>query len=167
MKHRLFASLVVGMTALMLVFGAAFAASSSHKVIVKNLTVDGYALSLRVLPAEPFVKTADAKKSENSGKMVDGGGAMVAAKGGPEHPNHHLVVFIKKSGAPVEHAKVKITYQREGSKRVMSLPVVTMWVAGAGRKTTHYGNNVNLKPGRYEVKVTVNGKAKADFHIHL
>jgi hypothetical protein len=46
-----------------------------------------------------------------------------------------------------------------------SLPVVRMHVAGKERSTTHFGNNLRMEPGRYDVRVTVNGEAPATFDI--
>lgn len=144
----------------------AVAGGSGGKTPGMSQTVDGYTLDLKLLPAEPFVGKADAGKPSNSGAMVDGGGAAPMHKSGPRHPNHHLVVFIKKNGAPVEHASVRMSYRLHGSTGPMvHLPVTRMWVSGAGPGTTHYGNNLNLAPGTYDVRVTVNGKARADFEV--
>lgn len=129
-------------------------------------TVGGYTLDLKLLPAEPFVEKSAATKPGNHGAMVHGGGAKPIRKGGARHPNHHLVVFIKKNGKPVEHAAVRMSYRKHGTAgKMIPLPVTRMWVAGAGPKTTHYGNNLWLSPGTYDVRVTVDGKASADFEV--
>lgn len=146
--------------------GSAVAADSGSSNDMTR-TVDGYTINLKLLPAEPFVAKSKAKVPDNAGAMVNGSGAMPMKKGGPGNPNHHLVVFISRNGKPVEHAHVKMSYRMKGSSKwsMTKLPVTRMWVAGHGEKTTHYGNNVHLDPGMYQVQVTVNGKAKADFHL--
>jgi len=89
------------------------------------------------------------------------------AVNGAGHPNHHLVVFIKKDGKPVEDAQVAMAYRESGRKEWRELPVARMHVAGKGAETTHYGNNVYLAPGKYEVRVTVARVTSATFHISL
>lgn len=141
--------------------GTAMAGSEHTK------TVDGYTMSLALLPAEPFVSKADAHSKKDAGKMVNGTGAAPLHKNASMQPNHHLVVFIKKNGKPVEHADVSMTYTRMGIKnaKTMVVPVTQMWVAGKGMKSAHFGNNVHLAPGRYRVHVTVNHNAQATFRI--
>lgn len=118
-----------------------------------------YTLNLKVLPPETF-------HGSHAEMMHDSGAAGVAVNGA-EHPNHHLVVFIKKGGKPVEDAQVGIAYRASGRKQWRELPVARMHVAGQGPETTHYGNNVHLRPGNYEVRVTVARVTSATFHITL
>jgi hypothetical protein len=40
-----------------------------------------------------------------------------------------------------------------------------MHVAGKGLGTTHYGNNVDLPAGTYEVRVTGDGSGPASFRV--
>jgi hypothetical protein len=47
------------------------------------------------------------------------------------------------------------------------LPVVRMHMTGKGLKSTHYGNNLKLDAGGYEVRVTVDGSGPAIFRISL
>ncbi len=118
-------------------------------------------VTIKVLPAEKFT----------------GSDAMMTWDGGakPEHlkskykPNHHLVVFIKRDGKAVENATVDIRYKKISSKKSMwkVLPVARMHIAGKSLKTTHYGNNVRLSPGKYEARVTVDKKAPVIFHFNL
>lgn len=144
---------------------AAFAKADNNM----TKTVDGYTIALKVLPAESFVSVADANKSANAGEMVNGGDADIVAKDGPKAPNHHIVVFIKKDGKPVEDADVTIAYKNKNgsSSKMTSEPVSRMWVAGKGKKTMHYGNNVKLDPGEYRVQVVVNDRAKTHFDISV
>jgi hypothetical protein len=117
-----------------------------------------YELTLKVLPAESFAGP--------HAEMAHDGGAAPAQVNSPLHPNHHLVVFIKKDGKPVEDAQVKITYRR-GTEAWQTLPVARMHVVGKGLETTHYGNNVKLASGKYEVRVSVDGQKPATFRFTL
>lgn len=121
-----------------------------------------YTVTLKVLPAESF----RGPKAE----MARDSGAEPNYLNGPEHPNHHMVVFVTKAGKPVEEARVSIGYRVDSAKAIgawTTLPVVRMHVVGKGRATTHFGNNVHLAPGNYEVDVTVDGKGPAIFHFKL
>lgn len=136
--------------------GAAQAANVS-----KTAMAGSYTVTLKVLPAESFQGPKAA--------MARDAGAMPRYLNGPMRPNHHMVVFVKKDGKPVENATVKISYRRAAKMMHMwkKLPVVRMHVAGKGLATTHYGNNLKLAPGNYVARVTVNGKAVATFHFTL
>jgi hypothetical protein len=107
--------------------------------------------------------------------MVRDSGATPNAVNGSAHPNHHLVAFVKTDGHLVEDANVTISYRKASSDMDdMSksgdwthLDVVRMHAAGKGLATTHYGNNVHLESGTYDVRVSVNGSAPASFEISL
>jgi hypothetical protein len=149
------AALIFALGAL-LIPGATLAVNVS-----KTATAGAYSVTLKVLPAESF----RGPKAE----MARDGGAEPNFLNGPEHPNHHLVAFVAESGKPVEDATVDISFRRLSPKmgRSMNLPVVRMHVAGKGLATTHYGNNVELPAGNYEVRVTVNGEGPATFRFSL
>lgn len=160
--------LIQPLLAVMLVLGftgAAFADDGGWPLVDLTQPAGAYRVELKLLPAEPFVTQAEANKSGNKGKMVtDSKKVKPVAVNGDTHPNRHLVVFIKKDGKPVKDAQVKMTYERQDPEaKATELPVVPMWVAGVGKITTHYGNNVNLEPGDYVVHVSINGKATTDF----
>jgi hypothetical protein len=133
-------------------------AASAQASVVKTQKAGGYTITLRVLPAESFTGMNAA--------MVHDGGAQPVMEGGPAYPNHHMVAFIKKNGKPVEHARVTIEYRSNPGAEWINVPVARMYAKGKGRKSTHFGNNVTLKGGSYEVRVTVNGSA-ALFHIQV
>jgi hypothetical protein len=135
-------------------------AAGKEKAVTETATTGPYQLTLKVLPAESFTG-ADAE-------MVRDGGATPVELGGPSTPNHHLVVFVKKDSKPVADATVTVRYRLVGeSASWVDLPVVRMHVAGKGRETTHYGNNVHLDNGAYEAEVTVNGSQPATFRFAL
>ncbi len=135
--------------------------SAQAQMISKTAKTDGYSITLKVLPAESF--------GGPHAEMARDGGAEPNEINGPEHPNHHLVAFVKEKGKPVEMAKVSISYRRLSPKEGewMFLPVARMHVAGKGLQTTHYGNNVKLAPGKYEARIVVNGSKPAVIHFSL
>ncbi len=139
--------------------GVILPACAQAQEVSKTETAGKYTITLKVLPAESF--------SGPKAEMVRDGGAKAVEVNGPEQPNHHLVAFLKANDKPVEKAKVEISY-RESSSSPMKwtkLPVVRMHEAGKGLDTTHFGNNVKLAAGSYEVQVTVNGTASVTFQV--
>ncbi len=145
--------------------------NAAQAQISKTRMAGPFSVNLKILPAEGFMGM--------NAPMQREGGAMPETMNSPMHPNHHMVVFIKKDGKPVEHAHVQIWYRMTmggmmGGKmgnmmsmhKWMTLPVTRMEVRGKGPATTHFGNNVHLMDGSYEVKVSVNGKI-AMFHFKL
>ncbi len=136
------------------------AAAAFHAGAISESTKAGpFTVTLKVLPAESFTGSGAA--------MVRDGGARAVTLHSRLRPDRHLVVFVRRNGKPVKHARVTIRYRRvqNGGQAWKTLPVVRMHVAGKGLATTHYGNNVNLLPGRYEVEVSVNGRKPAGFHF--
>ena len=135
--------------------------AAQAKNISKTVKAGGYSITLKVLPAESFTGPHS--------EMTRDGGAEPNDLNGPEHPNHHLVAFVKENGKPVEDATVSISYREVAPEKGawVSLPVVRMHVTGKGLETTHYGNNVKLVPGKYAVRVTVNDSQPAVFHFAL
>jgi hypothetical protein len=129
--------------------------------ISKTARAGDYSITLKVLPAESFGGMHAA--------MTRDGGAKPNLLNGPEHPNHHLVAFVRKDGKPVEKATVFISCREVAPKKSdwMPLPVVRMHVTGKGLKTTHYGNNLKLGPGSYEARVVVNESKPAIFRFTL
>jgi hypothetical protein len=129
--------------------------------ISKTAEAGAYSVTLKVLPAESF--------SGPGAEMVWDSGAKPSLLNGPVHPNRHMVAFVKKDGSPVEDAAVAISYRRVSPKMGgwTRLPVARMHVAGQGLESTHYGNNVRLGPGSYEVRVTVDGSGPASFRFSL
>lgn len=135
--------------------------TAQAKNISKRAKADPYSITLKVLPAESFTGPHS--------EMTRDGGAEPNDLNGPEHPNHHLVAFVKENGKPVENATVSISCREVKPEKGawIPLPVVRMHVTGKGLETTHYGNNVKLDPGHYAVRVTVNASKPAVFHFAL
>jgi hypothetical protein len=151
---RRFAMLIVALAAVLAFVGAVAAHEGESSEGIETTAMAGpYSVTLEVLPAESFGGYGAA--------MTWDGGAQPVKESGKENPNHHLVAFVKRNGKPVTDAKVDIRYRRTSPKEAPSwqdLPVARMHVSDKGMSTTHYGNNVELAPGRYSVKVDVNGK---------
>lgn len=135
--------------------------AAQAKNVSRSATVGPYQVTLKVLPAESFTG-----KNE---EMVWDGGAKPVLLNSKSHPNHHLVVFVKKDGNPVEDAAIRIHYRMSGnaSAQWQTLSVVRMYVKGKGRATMHYGNNVHLAPGNYVAKVTLANEPAHLFHFHI
>ena len=143
-----------------LVFGALLFSAPARAQKINEIARSGpYTFNLKVLSPESF-------QGPNA-EMVRDSGAEPVLVSGPIQPNHHLVVFIKKNGKPVENAQVNITYTRSEWGHWKRLPVVRMHVAGKGPETTHFGNNVLLKPGKYRVEVRVDHKVKSHFMVDV
>ena len=153
---------------LTLALGTLLVPGTAHaQNISKTAQAGSYTVTLEVLPPEAFTG-ADAP-------MVKDSGAAPNTVNGPEHPNHHLVAFVKQDGKPVEDATVTISYREVASGKGnmgksgdwTQLEVVRMHAAGKGLASTHYGNNVHLASGTYDVRVSVNGSAPASFEVSL
>ena len=139
--------------------------------IVKTQTTDGLRIEMHVMQAEPFY-TADQVKAnpELEGMLIVGGAAPLQPDGTPR-PNCHLIVHVydARSNKAITDATVAMKYQplsADGKPQgaAIRVPVAVMQVIGKGPETTHYGNNVVLPEGTYDVTVTVNGKDTV-FHI--
>jgi hypothetical protein len=135
--------------------------AAQAKSLSRTAQVGPYTLTLKVLPAESFA-------GGHSAMAWDGGAKPYKLKQSPR-PNHHMVVFIKKQGKPVENASVRIRYRLMGGKSSswQTLPVARMHVRGKGRGTTHYGNNVLLTPGNYAIQVRVASESPHLFHLRI
>jgi hypothetical protein len=141
--------------------GGAVAAHSEG--MMQRRTVAAYRVELHVLPAEPFFSKQDVTdKHIKEGMEIEGGAAPLAPEAG-SHPNHHLVVhvFRRRSGAVVTDAKVTMSFvaidaQGKTTGAPTDVPIVVMRAIGGGPASTHYGNNVTVSPGRYNVVVTIN-----------
>jgi len=146
-------------------------ASANAADVMHTKTVGVYRVELHVLPAEPFFSKADvAAKNVKEGMEIEGGATPVAPDA-DSHPNHHLVVhvFDKKTSQAITDATVTMSFvsldpKAKPSGAPTEVSVVVMQAIGKGPASTHYGNNVAMPAGRYNVSVTVNGQ-KADFAV--
>lgn len=127
--------------------------------ISQTKTVGNCTVTLRVLPPESYRGPHSA--------MISSGGAAPYYLDSHIKPTHHMVVFLSKDGKPIENAHVMIRYRlasETGNHGWHWLAVNRMYARGAGIASTHYGNNLVLAPGKYEVCVKSNGKM-VTFHI--
>lgn len=146
-----------------LIAGPVGASAASH---TESLTrhADNWTITLKLLPAETFTHVV--KPSTRGDMYVLGGSGRPLPAG---KANHHLIVRLQHEGHPVTNANVKLQYRLEKPRHAAwhSVPVVRMDVAGKGVQTTHYGNNVLLKPGKYDVRVAVNGNPRQHFELDV
>jgi hypothetical protein len=141
--------------------GAGIASAGTVKEVTKTAMAGPYSITLKVLPAESF--------SGPDAAMTWDSGAEAVLLNSPLHPNHHMVVFVKRDGKPVEDANVVIRYRQTKPQETnwTTLPVARMHMTGKSMATTHYGNNTTLAPGDYVADVTVDGGKAAVFHFSL
>jgi hypothetical protein len=150
-------------TALLLALGGP--GSAQAEGAMQRRTVAAYRVELHILPVEPFFSKEEvADKHVKEGMQIEGGAAPVAIDADPR-PNHHLVVHIfrRRTGAVVTDAKVTMSFvaidaNGKAAGAPTDVPVVVMQASGAGPASTHYGNNVTMPLGRYNVTVNVNDK---------
>ncbi|HEX8812319.1 MAG TPA: hypothetical protein VF742_10040 [Terracidiphilus sp.] len=142
-------------------------ATSAHAADVMRVkTMGAYRVELHVLPAEPFFSKADvAAKQPKEGMQIEGGATPVMPDAA-SHPNHHLVVhvFDKKTHQAITDATVTMRFASTDGKGKpagvpIEVPVVVMQAIGKGPSSTHYGNNVTMPAGRYQVTVAVNSQS--------
>jgi hypothetical protein len=141
------------------------AAAAHADAAMQKRSVASYRVELHILPAEPFFSKQDvADKHVKEGMEIEGGAAPVAPDA-DTHPNHHLVVHIfkRRGGTVVTDAKVTMSFvavdaDGKPTGAATDVPVVVMQAIGGGPASTHYGNNVVMPPGRYNVIVNVNDK---------
>jgi 5-hydroxyisourate hydrolase-like protein (transthyretin family) len=151
---------------------AVFAAPSPAAKVVQQTTQAGpYRLILMIGPLEKMYTQAQVKQSHPKsgevmirGTMVMGGMGMTMG----DAPNHHLEVHVllKSTGKAVSNATVKIGVWSAKGKLVQQVPIAVMQGVKAGANDIHYGNNVALKDGTYQVRVQV-GSVKATFNVML
>jgi hypothetical protein len=126
-----------------------------------------YRLQLVVLAAEPFFTPQQVAQGHVAEGMVVIGGAAPVPPDAVSHPNHHLVVHVydRATGKALSGAHVSMTVASAAGGSPSAVPIVEMQAVGKGVDSTHYGNNVTLAPGTYDVTVTVNGNAPATFVV--
>jgi hypothetical protein len=149
-------------------------ARAAMKPVTAKADAGPYALTLTIGPMEPMytpqqVKSKHIKTGEVmvSGTMVMGGSGGMAGMSGPM-PNHHLEVHVlqRATGKTVTKAVVGITIRTSAGKLLEHLPIAVMYGIAQGPRDTHFGNNVALKNGNYQIQVQVN-QAKTIFMVML
>jgi len=173
LRHFLAAALSLG--AVLSLLTGAFAASM---VVTKQKAVGPYRIQLRIGPTEMM----GMQMGKNTGEHMLGGKKPTCLGGEhaamPTMPSHHAMgergcnrhveahIYTKRSGQVVTHARVTISMHDAAKHMTVMVPIMTMVGMHAAMSDYHYGNNVYAGPGKYTVKVTVNGTA-ATFSIDL
>jgi hypothetical protein len=146
--------------------GAARAATLAS---AKGMTAH-YKLELDVGGPEKMYSKAEAARMKPaageimvSGAMADGMPGMPAPPSGgmaAMETTRHLELHVrdKASGKAVEGARVHITVRNAAGGEAMTVPVAVMYGIAEGETDWHYGNNVDMPPGRYVVNVSANGE---------
>jgi hypothetical protein len=141
--------------------GGLVAAMMPSSRVAMTRAAGPYRIELDLLPAEPFATPAQVASGAATEGMVALGRALPVPM---MRANHHLVAHVyDASGRALTAAGVRITYQRSGDAPA-TVSIVRMEAVGKGPQSTHYGNNVQLAAGAYQITVTANGHA-ATFHL--
>jgi hypothetical protein len=127
-----------------------------------NVTLEIGTLQPMYTPAQVSAQHPKAGEVMFSGQMqMPPGMADMASMAGMSAPGwHHLEVhfFDKRSGEAVKDLNPVITVTDVVTGRSQSVPIVTMQGLTDGPKDFHYGNNIELPSGRYQVTATANGE---------
>lgn len=173
LRHFLVAALSLG--AALSLFTGAFAAPM---IVTKQKVVGPYRVQLRIGPTEMM----GMHMGKGTGERMLGGKNPTCLSGGhsamPTMPSSHAMgtlacnrhveahIYTKRTGRVVTHARVTISMRDAAKHMTIMVPIMTMVGVHATMSDYHYGNNVYAGPGRYTVKVTVNG-ASATFNMDL
>jgi hypothetical protein len=164
MHHGQMAARALGVVVagLVCIPGAAFAQMAPTSLVERTAN---YTLNLVVGPVEPMVSAMDAMHGQTGDVAVGGGPVSNDQMDQGMAANHRVEVHITQgdSGSVVMDVTptVRITNKLTGEAR--DLPrVMGMYGAGMGMSDFHYGQNVFLLDGTYQVKVLV-GPDTAEF----
>jgi len=148
----------------LVVSGVAFAAGIA--MMTQQAQTTHYRLVLGVGPAEPMYSQAEAAKTHPTSGMIVTGGPMQMPMSGMTMSTRHVVVHVYSlaTGKVVTTATCTITVVNRSTGMRMAVPVATMYSAEQGPSSWHYGNNVTLPPGAYDVIATANGE-RVTFHV--
>jgi hypothetical protein len=129
---------------------------------VQKTAVQGrFRLQLIIGPAEKMSMTA----TKSGEKMLGGAmamckmpaGGMGSMNMGSNACNHHVELHVHTvQGQLISSATVSITVQNMKTHKTVAVPVARMEGVMAGKKDTHFGNNMHLATGTYTVVVKVN-----------
>jgi hypothetical protein len=129
---------------------------------VQKTAVQGrFKLQLIIGPVETMSMGA----TKSGERMLSGpmGSCKMPASGmgsmsmGSNACNHHVELHVHTvQGQVISSAKVSITLQSTKTHKTVVVPVARMEGVTAGKKDTHFGNNMHLAAGVYTVVVKVN-----------
>jgi len=144
--------------------GVAFAAGAG--MMTQQAQTEHYRLVLGVGPAEPMYSKAEAAKTHPPSGMIVTGGQMPKAMSGTAMDARHVVVHVYSlpTRKVVTTATCTITVVNRGTGTRMAVPIATMYSAAQGPSSWHYGNNITMPPGAYDIIATANVE-RATCHV--
>ncbi len=139
-----------------------------------SITTNAYRFDLAVNPAETMLMP-DMAGTATTGEL------MVAMPGMPMPPmsmtdqgmpiNHHVEVHIfdKATGAVVKMAPmITLTNEATGATRTLGMGnIMAMYGLDVGQSDFHFGNNMYLPDGTYQVTATLNGETAMFQHVMI
>lgn len=149
----------------------ALAVGAAAQSLTQHADTAHYRLTLVMGPVERMYTTEEvATMHPRTGEVMTGGMMAMGGEMGTSMAMdmRHLEVHVlsRATGAVVTTARCQITIlDRRAGKRT-EVPVATMHGVAEGPKDWHYGNNVSMPPGAYDVTVVVNGE-RATFHVTI
>ena len=104
--------------------------------------------------------------SKSAWNLVDWSGDKARALFTGPAAGHQVAMhqLMLATGKVVTTATCTITVVNRSTGMRMAVPVATMYSAEQGPSSWHYGNNVTLPPGAYDVIATANGE-RVTFHV--
>lgn len=137
--------------------------------IVQNATTADYKITLVIGPPQNMMTLCQDTASASGMVMVQGTMMAMASSTMSGTSDYHFQahVYDISTGAPVLPPTSSVTIIVTGSSGLAtSIPVAEMFDATQGPQSMHYGNEVQLTPGKYAVTVGVAGET-AEFNVTL
>lgn len=120
----------------------------------------------RLKPTSGEIMVSGHMVAMTKGAMGGGGDMQSASPASPAWRHLELHVWSKANGDVVKNAKVTIRVSDLGTGKTETLPISVMYGIDAGESDWHYGNNVMMPPGHWQVSTTVNGES-ASFDVTM
>jgi hypothetical protein len=144
--------------------------STGSSTVTETMMAGPYKLTLSIGPTEPMYIRAQVNKSHpKSGEVMVSGSMTMSGRGmHGAKLNHHLElhVYDGMSGTTVTKAMVTITIRDARGKLLERVPIATIYGIKEGMADFHFGNNVALMAGKYQVVTQVN-KTTATFKVTI
>lgn len=116
-------------------------------------------------PAHMYSRAMAARLKPTSGEIMASGHMIMLTKASFwRHLELH--VWSKASGKVVKNADVTIKVDDLATGKTETLPISAMYGIRAGLPDWHYGNNVMMPPGQWQVNATINGE-KTTFDVTM
>jgi hypothetical protein len=150
--------------------------------ITQRAATADFRLELDIGPPEHMYSPAEAARLKPMGGEIMVSGQMVAmTQGGMSMSGNmqaqpaagtsgwrhlELHVWSKAGGTVVKDAKVSIRVRNAATGKSETVPISVMYGIQAGTADWHYGNNVLMPSGHWQMDTTVNGEA-ASFDVTI